>query len=219
MAEDSLEVFQDLQLKTQGSPINIRNAILGQIKEPWSHDQEREDSVGSKPNDAKNVLILNRVESDGIEAASLVLWRRDSGYKVANIIPSTKSELGIRAYNAILNDFVTQIAEPAKQVCMFEMKLTKARETLDDWLSPGAASDLRAFSTSANKLMSHPLDVERWNRFLISMHSSGSQMDSSLLVRWLTEIDKWPEDRASELAIEYEFALELLRQYDQSKCP
>lgn len=214
MSEASLEVFQDLYLKTEESPLTIRDGIIAKVKEPWLHDEEREKSVGSKPDDARNVLILKRDESDGIEASSLVLWRKDSEYKVANIIPTKKSELGISAYNAVLNDFLTQVAEPAAHECGFTIELTAPRQTLEDWFSPESASALRSFSVLANKAVSHPLDVERWNSFLISTHRSGERMDSGLLARWLTEIEGWPDDKAIELAIEYEVALGLLKQYD-----
>ena len=183
MSEASLEVFQDLYLKTEESPLTIRDGIIAKVKEPWLHDGDREKNVGSKPDDARSVLILKRDESDGIEAASLVLWRKDSEYKVTNIIPTKKSELGVRAYNAILNDFLTQLAEPAAREYGFTIDLKKAQQTLADWLDSESALALERFSVSANKLMSHPLDLERWNSFLISIHRSGKRMDSVLLIR------------------------------------
>jgi len=39
-------------------------------------------------------------------------------------------------------------------------------------------------------------------------------LNAELLQRWFIECASWPQDIAQELAIEYEFALEILQQYE-----
>jgi hypothetical protein len=68
---------------------------------------------------------------------------------------------------------------------------------------------LRAFS--ANKLgASHPYDRERWLRFLIRAHMDHVELDATTLSRWFIEEEHWDEDRAHDLAIQFDFARELL---------
>jgi hypothetical protein len=77
---------------------------------------------------------------------------------------------------------------------------------------------LRRFSRSANKSTgaAHPWTGARWYAFIIATHHTSKRLDTDQLVRWLVEVEHWSEDIAHELAIDYEFALGLLEQYDQS---
>jgi hypothetical protein len=116
-----------------------------------------------------------------------------------------------------LQDFAERIARPAAQRVGFQVKTTAARQSVEDWLSPKAAKALTLFSRAANKSRgsSHPLDRRRWFQFLIEAHAGGGHLDVQTLSRWLTEVEGWDDEHAVELAIEYEFGLELLSEYDQ----
>jgi hypothetical protein len=61
-----------------------------------------------------------------------------------------------------------------------------------------------------------PWTGARWYAFIIATHHTSKRLDTDQLVRWLVEVEHWSEDIAHELAIDYEFALGLLEQYDQS---
>lgn len=219
MAEKSIEVFQDLHLRNRSSSIMIRNSILAQVQEPWRHDPEREEDIRSHSSDQEDVIVFVRASFDDIDESGLVLWQEHDDYKVANIVPRNVGELGIANYNTILRDFVTRIAEPAALKGNFEIELTSADQTLEDWLDTEPADKLRRFSRLANKSTgaAHPMDRERWYAFLIAIHSASKRLDSDQLARWLVEVEGWFPERAQELAIDYEFALGLLEQYDQSQ--
>ena len=77
-------------------------------------------------------------------------------------------------------------------------------------------SALKSFSNNANMSTLHPLDSERWRKFLLLAHKDKVDLDAQILTRWLVEEWRWPEDRAFDLAVEYEFARELLDDYDES---
>eukprot|EP01036_Dinobryon_divergens_P000019 gene19-24_t len=113
MTQKNIEVFQDLHLRTRSASVSIRDLILGQLRSPWSHDVEREKEVKSHALKEEDVIVLVRESFDGIEESRLVLWQDEDGYRVANIVPRKVGELGITKYNAILQDFVSRIAEPA----------------------------------------------------------------------------------------------------------
>lgn len=219
MTDKSIEVFQDLHLKGCLSASSIRAGILAQVQAPWHHDQEREEDIRGHASDGEDVIVLVRDEFNDVDESGMVLWQEGEGYRVSNIVPRNVGELGITKYNAILRDFVARIAEPAARAGGFSIELTSPHQSLDDWLDAGPAAALRRFSHAANKSTgaAHPMDRERWYAFLIATHDTSKRLDTDQLVRWLVEVEHWSEDKAHELAIDYEFALGLLEQYDQSR--
>ena len=220
MAEKkSIEVFQNLHLKSRSSASSIRTGILARLQAPWRHDSEREAEMRGAATDDEDVIVLVRAEFDDIDESALVLWQEEAdSYSVSNIVPRHVSELGITKYNAILQDFADRIATPAAQAGDFEVEMTSASRTLDDWLAAGPADALRRVSRLTNKSTgaAHPMDRERWYAFLIATHRSTQRLNADQLARWLVEVENWPAERAQELAIDYESALGLLEQYDQS---
>ena len=220
MTNKNIEVFQKLTLKCRGSVSSIRTAILAQVRKPWHHNLERESDIRTYATaQGEDVIVLVRDAFDDVDESGLVLWQEGDDYKVSNIVPRNVGELGITKYNTILRDFFTRIAEPASREGTFDLELTYPHQSLDDWLDEGPATALRRFSLLANKSTgaAHPTDRSRWFAFLIATHRASKRLDADQLVRWLLEIEHWPEDKAHELAIDYDFALGLLEQYDQSR--
>lgn len=217
MTEKSIEVFQNLHLKSRSAPGSIRDRILARVQAPWNHDREREDDIRQGAIDDEDVIVFVRTAFNDIDESALVLWQEADGYRVSNIVPRHVGELGITKYNAILQDFVERIARPAAKAGGFEIELTSAGQSLDDWLAAEPAAALRRFSHLANKSTgaAHPMDRERWYAFLIATHRSSRRLDADQLARWLVEVERWSNEKADELAIDYEFALGLLEQYDE----
>lgn len=218
MQKNDIEIFQDLNLRTTSASASIRNCILDQVKGPWRHDVKREADVKNNALGNDDVIVLVRDSFEDVDESGLVLWQENDGYRVANIVPRNVGELGIEKYNRILQDFVDQVATPAAVLGNFKVDLSPHWQGLNDWMDTNAIQALQRFSNMANKSTgaSHPKDQERWFEFLIQAHRASKRIDSELLVRWLHEIENWPEDTAHELAIDYEFALGLLGQYDLS---
>jgi hypothetical protein len=217
-ATKQLEVFQDLVLygPAESRPA-LRKALLDRVAAPWHHDETKERQLSRDASGAADILAFQREESDGLAGATLTLWSQPDGYKVTNIVPLELGRLGYTRYNAILQDFEQQLAGPAAQQVGFRVKMTAARESIEDWLSPKAAQALWRFSRAANKSTgsSHPLDRERWFLFLIEAHAANGPLDTDTLARWLVEVEGWDDESANELAIEYEFGLDLLSKYDR----
>ncbi len=217
MAKD-ISVFQDLRLRgrTLGLP-NIRSALLKQATGPWYHAEDREKQIAANSR-SDDVIVFTREKGNGIEAVDLLLWSDDLGYRVTNIVPRDVGELSIESYNATLKDFVNLVAEPASRTVEFQIEVTSARQSLNDWVSTDVADALRHFSGSANKSTgsSHPLDLQRWFRFIILSHGDSDKLGTDRLIRWLVEVENWPEDKAHDLAIQYEFGLGILEAYDKA---
>lgn len=220
MTQPSIAVFQDLFLRslTQDKS-SIRKLILETVKEPWRHEPDREKLVRMGSIHGEDVLAVLRLPFEGIDESALVLWEEPQGYKVSNIVPRNVGELTIDQYNAILQDFITKVAQPAAQGGVFTIESTAPNQGPQDWMDANAADSLRRFSGAANKSTgaSHPLDERRWYQFLIDAHGAAKRATPDQLARWLVEVEHWPEDTARELAINYEFALGLLERYDSSR--
>jgi hypothetical protein len=213
-----LEVFQDLLLR--GPPnagASLRQALLDHAMAPWRHVEEGDKDLSTHAGQGADVLTFKREAGEGLAAATLVLWPRSEGYEVTNIVPTEVRELGYGGYNAILQDFLRRIAMPAAQQAGFKVEVTAPRQSIDEWIPAKTADALRRFSRSANKGTgsSHPLDRQRWFAFLIQAHADHRRLDTERLVRWLVEVDGWSDYTAHELAIEYEFGLDLLNEYDK----
>lgn len=214
---ESLEVFQDLMLVgPDADKSRLRTALISHAKGPWKHARDREDQL-VRMGDADSVIAFERSEGEGIDAVGLVLWAKQGGFEISNIVPLKVRELGPRRYNAALQDFEGSVARPAAEEVGFAVKTTPAQQGISDWLPPDAAQALRRFSTAANKTTgsAHPLDRQRWFAFLILAHREGN-LDTDRLMRWLVEVENWPEDVAHDLVIEYDFGLALLDEYDRS---
>jgi len=220
MTQPSIEVFQDLFLRstTQDKSL-IRKLILEAVKEPWRHEPDREKLVRMGGIHGEDVIAVLRLPFEGIDESALVLWEEPQGYKVSNIVPRNVGELSIDQYNAILQDFITKVAQPAARGGVFTIESTAPLQGPQDWMDANAADSLRRFSGAANKSTgaSHPLDERRWYQFLIDAHGAAKRATPDQLARWLVEVEQWPEDTARELAISYEFALGLLERYDSSR--
>lgn len=212
-----LDIFQDLILRL---PVDrrskAREALISSAAPPWAHAKDREHLVHVHSPD-EDIIAFERAAGDGIDAAGLVLWSRDDGYEVVNIVPLEASELGPVRYNRVLQDFLVKVAVPAASVAGFVVEPGPAAQGLGDWLSEDAAAALRRFSVTANKSTgsSHPSDQRRWFSFLIAVHNKPGSLDTSRLIRWLCEVEGWSSDKAHDLAIEYEFGLALLDEYDR----
>lgn len=121
MAENGTDIFQELHLRTQLTPVSIRNCILDQIRKPWYHDTMQEKKIKESTSGYGDVIAVRCDSVDDIFECGLVLLQENYGYKLVNIILLNKSELGVDKYNKIVQDFVLNVVEPAAQVGGFEI--------------------------------------------------------------------------------------------------
>lgn len=216
----SISVFQDLRLlRGPHSLDRLRSEVLEHIVTPWRHAKDRENAASDIGLQANECLFFERHENDGLPAVGLVFWREADGYHVSNIIPIESGRLSYAQYNAALQEFARCIVAPAAATLGLEIELTADRESPEDWMSSASVKRLKQFSRGANKSTgsSHPYDRERWFAFICGVHMEGREIDTDKLARWLLEVERWHDDGASDLAIEYEFARELLKHYDGSR--
>jgi hypothetical protein len=210
----TIQVFQDLHISggaALGHP-GLRDALIGLAQPPWSH--LKDGASGEQKS-----LMFKREASEDVKAAVVALWLTRDGYKVSNVVPVEVGQLGYAEYNRVLNAFLTEIAEPAAHQVGYTLSLSEPDLPISAWLGAVGADALRRFSAAANKSTGsgHPADEKRWMEFLIEAHRHDAKLDGSTLRRWLIEAEQWPDSIAERLTAEYDFALDLLKQYDKSR--
>jgi hypothetical protein len=215
--EKKIKVFQNLFLRGGTDRAALRSALIRQAAGPWSHSKEKEEELARNASTGADIIVFEREASDRLDGAGVFLWSRGNDFEVTNIVPRFVSELDHERYNAVLSDFVRLIAEPATKSTGYRIERSAEAESLSDWLSGDAALALQQFSTAANKSTgsSHPYDRDRWFAFLFKVREQEPLLSTDLLLRWLIEVESWPEDVAHKLAVEYETGLALLEKYDQ----
>ena len=71
MTDNSIEVFQDLHLKSHALASSIRAAVLTQVHGPWRHDLEREEDIRNHASDGEDVIALVREAFDDADESGL----------------------------------------------------------------------------------------------------------------------------------------------------
>jgi len=138
---------------------------------------------------------------------------------VSTIIPlNGRMALSAEQYNRVLDDFEKTFVEPLMRglkVHVFNYQ-SPNEPALEDLLSTDSMRLLRNFSTTANKGMPHPLDIQRWHVFVARTHLEDVVLDTSLLSDWL-EGDGWPESQRLTLIDDYKLGRSLLTVYDEER--
>lgn len=203
-----MDVYRELEIRGERSTVEaFMSAVSAGVGSGWADDHDSDDAWDYR---------FTYSDGSGRPSAKVYLkYREDSTVLYAtNVIPQDRQSLEVDEYNAILEEFHQQLT--ALNSLGLTIDLSKASKTLEDYLSPGTAKKLEAFSNAANKSTgsSHPYDQERWFDFLVDLHKDRPDFDGTTLKRWLLD-NGWSDDTASDLIIEYEFAQALLSFYDR----
>ena len=214
-----MKQFKDLDITGLGERLlALIDAVSSDLPSGWRRDPEAEahmDNIGREGTDAG--FVFARDATNGDPPARIFLHRERGRLRVSNIVPREIGELSMSQYNAILDEFAEMVRTHLPSESQLNMRVTSDEATITDWVSSHAADLLTGFSNLANMSILHPLDFERWVRFLLQAHREGSTLHSSFLSQWLVEELGWPPDRAHDLARDYEFARDLLKAYDESR--
>ncbi len=205
-----MKVFRDLYIRLNGARVeDLIEQLTVQCGVHWHRALDREKEAGSM---GEKAFSFEHTAGDGLERAGLSLFQKDGDiWYVPNIIPLDSSQLSRDQYNKILENFLDTIVRPSIAGLPVTAELSGDVVFLKDVVGEDVAVLLHNFSVLANKSTgsSHPCDRNRWFDFLIAVQRKRVSLDTDLLIHSLME-DGWSEDRAHDLAIEYEFAIGLL---------
>lgn len=157
--------------------------------------------------------------------------------KVGNIVPLDKDQLTIDEYNRILDLFYEDIVIPYNRKHP-EIEVYGPTSDMFDplnYITDSALKKLAQFCNGANKSTgsSHPCDEERWFEFICQTVDDNKVFDYDTLYKFLIDEDywgrknpdylgvkgqyAWSEEKAYELASEYEKSVRLLEFYKKTR--
>jgi hypothetical protein len=127
-------------------------------------------------------------------------------------------ELPLEQYIRLLQDFDERVAGPAAELIGGMTQMGTSKHTLSDYFSQTAVDLLDSFCRSANKadLGTHPLDQHRWMAFLLDVHRNDDPVHCDTFRGCLATSGWWPERGIDRLVREFDFAMRLLRQAEES---
>ena len=205
-----MKTFQDLYIHLNGYDMEaLAELFTQQCNGFWKRAIEREKdaiSLGEK------AYCFEHSEGDGLRNAGLTLFEKTHDvWYVPNIVPIESGQLSYDEYNDLLNNFTDFVVKPAITDLPVTIELTKDQVFLEDITGNEIAEKLSRFSALANKSTgsSHPLDKKRWFQFLLAVNNRNVNLDTDILIRTLIE-QGWSDESANQLAIEFEFAQNLL---------
>jgi len=182
----------------------------------WTRDLQAENDISRiLPRDEVVRCFLN---SSSLDAPHTRLWIdvNTKEWKVTNIVPES-DPLSPATYCGLLESFRRAVL-PLTAGTPIRISEPVSDVGPEHWLSPDAARLLHQFSVLANKSngASHPRDRARWNAFVAAVHRDECAVTGEELSSILVEHEQWPEDKASELAILFEYELSLLNDFVKS---
>lgn len=228
-----MKIYRELYFKgTSNQLLKFVNQIPEYAKGDWKIEKQSErwkeylffDYIGNNIDKARVSIYIG----DRIEKGEL---------KVGNIIPLVKHQLSVDEYNAVLLKFYEDIIKPYKE---FDTELMISQPSDDNFdpnlvITQTALKKLELFCSAANKSTgsSHPCDQERWFDFICQTVDDERMFDYTTLANFLQDETywgekpddflgvmgsyAWNEERANELAAEYEDLCEILVYYKKTR--
>jgi hypothetical protein len=191
---------------------------MGAVGE-WMRDREAEAKAEIGwlgPADGK-VRCFRLAHSQSLPDCWLWLEVGAVKWSVSNIVPDGLDHIPPPIYSALLSSFRSAIS-PLLTMTSITVSEPSYEVGPEHWLSEHAVNLLHGFSLLANKSTgaSHPRDTAHWNQFVIATHRDQCKIDGHWLGRILVENEHWPEAKANELAILFDYERSLLEDFDKS---
>ncbi|OJV54216.1 MAG: hypothetical protein BGO31_12750 [Bacteroidetes bacterium 43-16] len=147
------------------------------------------------------------------------LWNDQNVFKVNNIIPSgSVRNLETNEYNYILGEFKRDFIDNVPNNLEAKVNLTNASKLIEDTIGEDGLAALKSFSDGANKTTgnTNPYDFQRWCEFIFIIYRTETSLSSTELEKWLIE-NGWDDEMALKLSLEFDYSIELLGKYEQSR--
>ncbi|HEX4265661.1 MAG TPA: hypothetical protein VH597_15100 [Verrucomicrobiae bacterium] len=210
-----MEKFRELYIKVDEEHTgDFVAAVEAALTDGWSRASEAEDNARQHGVDDRDFCYFLCDDRKGRQPAMVSIYRRDAEtLYVSNVVPLAGFQLSHQQYNTVLQDFHDCILTKLHAKFPITFMLGSDQLRIERMMSPEAFKRLTQFSGSANKSTgsSHPKDCERWYAFLVTLNQTRHNLDAGSLLRWLIEVEQWPENVAQDLVSQFEFAMGLLK--------
>ncbi len=182
----------------------------------WTRDTKAEEAIRSLLPEGEIVRSYCNKSLDELPQANLWLKITADEWSVTNIVPVGSEPLTPSDYARLLSDFRDGILPYANA---YDVSISQPKSEVgpEHFLSERSARMLKQFSLLANKTTgaSHPRDLQRWNKFVISVHQDRCGIGAGELQQLLIENEHWPEEKAAKLSLLFEYENSLLKTFDE----
>ncbi|WP_407579566.1 hypothetical protein [Citrobacter koseri] len=210
-----MQTFKDVFIKLgDKSIIDFISNVTDNVTAYWSRAYENEENSKYL---GEIAFSFKRSGDSILPDAGLSIFQKENNiWYIPNVVPLEKGQLNYDEYNKIITDFYNSCLKPVALELKIDVEITSDSITTEDIVGVEAGNLLKQFSSLANKSTgsSHPNDQERWFAFIVETCKKDKYVNASDLVRVLCE-QGWSEDSAHKLAIEYEFARDLIAYMEQ----
>lgn len=212
-----MKTYKDLTISIpeEDQPAFI-DALESMLPNGWKRDRESESRLNCLSSSSEFYsFVCDEQRTGSVALLTLVQTSNKDRLYVSNIVPRDVSELSYDQYNQILDDFTDNCIAPANVKFDYLIEKTTENWRIEEHLSDMTYQALKSFSAGANRSTgtAHPMDRERWYEFICLLFQNSDELHSSDLIRWLSEEEGWPDEKATELGIEYEQQVGLLKHY------
>lgn len=205
-----MKAFKDVYINTGDVSItDFINKVTDQVRSSWSRSYENEENSKYL---GEIAFSFKRANDGRLPSAGISIFQKDkSTWYIPNVVPLEVGQLDYDEYNSIITDFYNTCLIPAASDCDVNVEITTGIISDEDVVGYESAKLLKSFSSLANKSTgsSHPCDQKRWFAFIVQTCREHTYVDTSDLIRVLRD-QGWDENSAHKLAIEFEFARDLI---------
>lgn len=212
-----MKVFKKLEIKGENSDlISLLNKIKSKKYKNFNFIVDKSDDYAkmiATSKDCTATFLTSEIEN-AIAYVWLVVTK--NLLYVSNITPNKSGQLTFHQYNSIIDKFYEEIIEK-NIIPEFDVNFSKDEITINDLADKTTISKLKSWIDSSNHstLNTHPLDFKKWCDFIFTSHNNQSTLTASQLEKYLIEDVKiYDEDLVSKIVLEYEYSLDLLKEYD-----
>ncbi|WP_127346409.1 hypothetical protein [Pseudidiomarina mangrovi] len=209
-----MKTFKDVYITlNEGDVDSFIEHLTERLKQPWRRAYDTEERSQKLRDKA---FCFERLSTDELPSAGLSIFQKDSNtWYIPNVVPLNYGQLNFDEYNAVITDFYENFIKVTADALAIHSDITSGLITEADILGVEGAKKLEQFTSMANMSSgsSHPSDKRRWLDFIITTYHHGKRVDTHDLERLLLT-KGWSELHAQELAIQFEFGIELLEQRD-----
>lgn len=212
-----MRTFKRLEIRGE------KEDLLRYLKEIKSKTYDNFTYVSEKSDNYATMISLPKEYtatflSNEIEHAIAYVWLviSDNLLYVSNITPNKSGQLTYTQYNSIITKFCEEVIK-SYEVKDILVNLSKENFTIEDLAGAETALKLKNWINSANltTLNTNPYDFKRWCNFIFTSHLTKSKLTSSQFEKYLIEdVKLYDEDLVSKIVLEYEYSLDILKEYD-----
>jgi len=219
-----MKTYQNLEIHLEHS--ENQNFFIRNLKELIDNSEwkNRQDFVNNYKKNTfskeKEILCVETPEytfDDKKIKGAVWLWDYNGFYEVFNIIPLLGNSLDYDQYNFLLNEFYKKFIENLAKKYNAKIVISEPIKKLINTIGEDAYNALESFSIGANKTTgnTHPFDFKRWCEFIFIIFRNDIEIGVDELIFWLEE-NGWDSDMANRLGLEFEYSLNLLKNYERN---